>query len=363
MTEGAPTAAVPRSGDQLGRLTLRADATARSGTGHVMRCLAIAEAWQSAGGTATFVAAEIGDGLATLVRDRGFEVERIAAPPGSPADADLSAGHAASAAGWLALDGYHFDAAYKRRVGRAVPLLLIDDFAADGYEAARLVLNQTLHATPEAYPDAPPESLLLGPTYTVLRKEFRSFLDHVPPGSGPVVRLLVTLGGSDPDNAAGAVLCALLQLARITTLPAVTLIIGAMSPHADLVRSKAAELTASTGGLTVTVKTAVADMAAEIAAADLAVTAGGLTLQELAFLGVPAVVIRTAENQAKGVAAAERSGFVVDLGRFPGLTVDDLAAGLHELIADPDRRKAMSEAGRRVVDGHGAGRLVAALRP
>ncbi|WP_207622176.1 UDP-2,4-diacetamido-2,4,6-trideoxy-beta-L-altropyranose hydrolase [Alienimonas californiensis] len=370
---GAPATDTPAAQDRPpgagpGRLTLRADATARSGTGHVMRCLALAEAWRAAGGTATFAAAEIGDGLAAMVRSRGFDVTAVPAASGGDADADAVAALVQRSGGWLALDGYHFSADYKRCVGAAVPLLLVDDFAEPGYEAARLVFNQTLHADPAAYPDAAPGALLLGPKYTVLRREFLPYLDRAPV-DGTLVerervrRLLVTLGGSDPDDAAGAVLDALAELMGELDLPAVALVIGAMSPHADRVRAQAAALSARPGGPAVTVKTAVADMAAEIAAADLAVTAGGLTLQELAFLGVPAAIVRTADNQARGVAAAERAGFAVDLGRFPGLTVGEIAAGLRELLEDAPRRRAMSNAGRRTVDGRGAERVVrAALR-
>ena len=347
--------------DTPGSLTFRADATARQGTGHVMRCLGLAEAWRTAGGTARFAAAAIGDGLEELVRSRGFAVVAVAGEPGSPADAEAAAALAGEAGGWLVLDGYHFDAAYKRRAGERAPLLLVDDFAADGYDAARLILNQTLHADAAAYPRAAPGSLLLGPAYTILRREFRPYRADFRPPSGEVRRVLVTLGGSDPDNAAGAVLGALSRLPNAAPRPAVTAVIGAMSPHADRVRAAAAALSERPDGIDVTVKTAVADMAAEIAAADVAVTAGGLTLQELAFLGVPAAVVRTADNQAPGVNAAVRAGFAVDFGRHPGLDGNALTAGLADLFADRDRLAAMSAAGRATVDGRGADRVVAAV--
>ena len=358
----APGAGAPRPDAPPGSLTFRADATARQGTGHVMRCLGLAEAWRDAGGTARFAAAAIGDGLADLVRSRGFEVVSVTEEPGSPADAEAAAGLAAGAGGWLALDGYRFDAAYKRRAGERAPLLLVDDFAADGYDAARLILNQTLHADAAAYPRAAPGALLLGPAYTILRREFRPYRGDVRPSSGEVRQVLVTLGGSDPDHAAGAVLDAFSRLSEKAPRPAIVLVIGAMSPHADRVRAAAAALSERPDGFDVTVKTAVADMAAEIAGADFAVTAGGLTLQELAFLGVPAAVVRTAGNQAPGVTAAVRAGFAVDFGRHPGLDGGALTAGLADLLTDRDRLAAMSAAGRATVDGRGADRVVAAVR-
>ena len=352
-----------------GPLVVRADGTARMGTGHVMRCLGLAEAWRAAGGAVTFAAADLGGPLADRLAADGFGVERLTAPAASPADARATAALAANsgggeASGWVLLDGYQFGSDYKQRLGAAARVLLVDDFAEPGYEHAALVLNQTLHADPAAYPAADPARLLLGPDYTLLRGEFRPYTSRpaASESAGPVRRVLVTLGGSDPDNAAEAALeavaAAVGEVGTDGGSVAVTAVVGALSPHADAVRAAADRLSAG-GAVAVAVRDRVTDMAAVMATADLAVTAGGVTLHELAFLGVPAAIIRTAENQAANTAKAVELGFAADLGRRPGASPAALAAGLAALLADPARRAAMAAAGRRAVDGRGTDRVLA----
>src|SRR5258705_3656609 len=128
------------------QLILRADASARIGTGHVMRCLALAQAWLDGGGQACFACAECPPALQQRLAGEGVTSETIHAEPGGAEDARATARLARKrGARWIALDGYHFGPSYQAHLRAAgLRLLLLDDEArASSYEAD-LLLNQNL---------------------------------------------------------------------------------------------------------------------------------------------------------------------------------------------------------------------------
>src|SRR5690348_5454729 len=100
-----------------GTLIIRADATFAVGHGHVMRCLALAQAWQDKGGNCSFVISEPIPELARRLCAEGFELVPIGAVPGTSDDAAEVAELAhARDAGWVVVDGYQFKANYHRQL-------------------------------------------------------------------------------------------------------------------------------------------------------------------------------------------------------------------------------------------------------
>src|ERR1035438_4860894 len=90
-------------------LLIRADASVAIGTGHVMRCLALAQAWQDAGGRAVFAMAEIPEALLQRLTFEGFDTISLPTIPGSSEDAELSLSLARQVqANWLVIDGDRF---------------------------------------------------------------------------------------------------------------------------------------------------------------------------------------------------------------------------------------------------------------
>ena len=129
-------------------LVIRADANANIGTGHLMRCLALAQAWQSHGGKAIFVTACESDGLRNRLAEEGFEVIPLVTTHPDPGDwassSELLMMHPGS---WVVLDGYHFVPSYQLRIKKlGHPLLVIDDMANLDHYYADVLLNQNIHA-------------------------------------------------------------------------------------------------------------------------------------------------------------------------------------------------------------------------
>ena len=338
-------------------LLIRADANARMGTGHLMRCLALAQGWQARGGQATFITACESDGLRRRLSDEGFQVITLERSYPEPAYWEITSQVlAADSDAWVVLDGYHFDSAYQLGVKHAGhPLLVIDDMAHLDHYYADIVLNQNINAEQLQYSCEPYTRLLLGTRYVLLRSEFlawRGWKREIPDVARKV---LVTLGGGDPDNQTLKVIQALQQV-DADELEAVV-VIGASNPHFQELES-ATRASQFEGRLV----RDVTDMPNLMAWADLAVSAGGSTCWELAFMGLPPVVLVLAENQ-KGIAAGlGKGGVVLNLGWYTEISIAQVANTLVGLLEDRGLRRQMSQRGRELVDGLGTERVVESLR-
>lgn len=332
-------------------LVIRADGNARIGTGHVMRCLALAQTWQEAGGQVIFALAPGAPALAERLKTEGMTISPISAPPGSIGDVEQTHNLARRAdARWLVVDGYHFSSSYQRLVKQfGMQLLVIDDNGQVDRCYADIVLNQNLHAHEDLYREKESYTrLLLGPDYVLLRREFlrwRNWRRTVPKMARNV---LVTLGGSDPGNVTLEVIRGLRQLQRLELKTKI--VIGSANGHAEtLVR----ELEDCSGRMELV--TGVDDMPGLMAWADLAISGGGSTCWELAFMGLPNCIIVIAENQFEVAGALDQRGTSVSLGCSSDSS--KLGETVERLLQDPERRRQMSCRGRRMVSGNGS-RLV-----
>lgn len=333
-------------------LLIRADAGVAIGVGHVMRCLALAQAWQDAGGEAALAAVSLPDSLHARLRGEGVSVHRIAATVGDDADGAATLALARRlAAAWVAVDGYEFSSDYFRRLRTAgLRVLALDDMAHLPSYPVDVLLNQNLGAVPETYaPLVPPEAtLLLGPRHSLLRREFRRAANSPARPLHEPRRVLVSFGGSDPDNHSSQVIR---NLARHARYPLeVVVLAGAASPHVQWLRA-----TAEAAPFRCEVRVDVPDVAAQMLWADAAITAGGSTVWELASLRVPALIGASSENQLAGLAGLDAVPFFQAM-RVERLLAVDLAAALASLWANASALAAPCE-----IDAHGATRVVARL--
>lgn len=319
-----------------------------------MRCLAFAQAWQDAGGQVTFALAMQAPALTARLQREAIEVRDLAVVPGSTADAARTVTLAQQlGAQWVVVDGYHFDGDYQRRLKDAgLRLLFIDDEGDNGRYFADLVLNQNLHAHAGLYPDKEPYTrLLLGLRYAMLRREFWPWRDWQREVPETARKILVTLGGGDPENVTGKVIQALEQ-AKVEAIEAIVIAGGAnhYSP----------QLEKSIDNLPFSARLArnVADMAELMAWADLSITAGGSTCWETAFMGLPSLVIILAENQRPVAVALSAAKVARNLGFHQELAPDNLTRALGDLLADQAARAEMSQRGQTLVDGEGPARVL-----
>ncbi len=334
-------------------LLVRADAGAEIGTGHIMRCLALAQAWQAKGGRVIFAVAA-GVELESRIRAEGVEVEIIPAQPGTDDDEARTVELCArSKTAWLVLDSYHFSAEYCRNLRSAVPrMLLIDDGEKRRACECDVVLNPDPDASSKAYPRQQGNAqFLLGPEYALLRREFLQVRVDRVEIAAKAKRVLVTLGGGDAQNVTLAVVQALDELNDLEL--ELTVVTGASYRY----RSSLEESVTVSAHAT-TLLSNIEDMPALMAGADLAITAGCGTCYELAFMKVPMFVITTAKNQEPMVAALSSAGAAVDGGWCVSLERSALAASLRRVICDRELRRNLVDNAGRLVDGRGAERVI-----
>lgn len=335
----------------------RADASASMGVGHSMRTLALAQAWVAQGGGAVFAMAHSVPGFAEKIKVSGAGFVEIDAEPGSTHDAELTAGLARSAgADWLAVDGYQFGAAYHKAVsGGRWRALVVDDEGQAGRYEADIVLNQNFHASESLYANrAGGARLLLGPGYALIQRDFfkwRSISRENPPVAR---RILVTMGGGDLNNVTRKVVEALglMGVGRMEARVA----IGGANPNYDSVMEAARRV-----GPSIRVERDIGDMGEAMSWADIAVTAGGSSIYELAFLGTPFIMITTAGNQKPVEYALMRLGAGPCLGWHNGLQAEGIAEAMEALAVSQPSREMMARRMGELVDGQGAGRAARAM--
>jgi len=338
-------------------LVFRPDGGAKIGTGHVMRCLALAQAWMDAGGRASFVMSRGTEMLDARIGSEKTGIARFADEPHGAVDARCTVDVARELdATWVVVDGYEFRAEYQDRVrASGLSVMYIDDNGDAPEYVADAVLNQNSYASSALYPRVQSQTeLLLGTRYALLRREFASWRGHerrIPPVAQ---RLLITLGGADLDDATSLVVRAAGQ-AGLGELEVVVLL-GAANDREARVRGAAAGT-----GLSIRVERDTRHMARWMAWADMAVTASGTTCWEVCFMGLPTVAIVTAENQQLVSHDLAARGALNAGGALEEVNVDSLAASIRSLALDVEGRRAMRAVARTLVDGLGGSRVVSHL--
>jgi UDP-2,4-diacetamido-2,4,6-trideoxy-beta-L-altropyranose hydrolase len=341
-------------------LLIRADATDEMGTGHLMRCLALAQAWQEDEGQVYLVTRRQPAALENRLRGEGLQVYY------SELESDRLIDDAqetirfanAWAAKWVVVDGYHFDRPFYFSLKEAgLSKLCIDDYAhRSAYGPVDILLNQNIYADKALYAGRVEQQtkLLLGCRYVLLRREFWPWRAWSREKIHEPVRLLITLGGSDIHNVTGQILAALSKYVNHSL--EIMVVLGSYNQNYENLQS-----TIRLMQHTVDLQQNVTDMPALMAWADVAITASGSTCWELAFMGLPSLMIITAENQQPIAEELDKVGVGYNLGWYNDLTDQKILTTLNRLLDDNGRHQRMSALGRKLVDGLGTQRVIESL--
>jgi UDP-2,4-diacetamido-2,4,6-trideoxy-beta-L-altropyranose hydrolase len=339
-------------------LLIRADASVAMGTGHVMRCLALAQAWQDAGGKVVFAVKHIPAFIAEKLQRESILFFEIYAEPGTGDDSERTIVLAREAAAdWIVVDGYHFKPEYQKTLSaHGIRTLFLEDGFQEGHCWAHVILNQNISASESAYADREPYTrLLLGPKYCLLRREFTAWTAwqrQIPPIGRHV---LITMGGSDPGNFTEKVIYAL-ALMDDKEIEA-TIVVGGSNPRAGLLEDAARK-----SGKRINLRHNVTNMAELMSWADVAISAAGTTCWEMCLLALPSLLIDVADNQMAIAQELDRRGCARHLGGRNNVTPEKIAENLKQLLESSEIRQAMARCCRQLVDARGAGRVVSILR-
>lgn len=307
-------------------IAIRADASSLIGTGHIMRCLTLADHLSQEGAQCHFIIRHAPPALLDLIKRRHHTVHTLTEGPHYTKRSEDNA-HAswlettweqdaedtndilqAIQPEWLIVDHYALDARWqKRAIPASCKLLVIDDLF-DRPHLADILLDQNLGREPIAYKGLVPAhcKVLLGPQYALLRPEFKEWRERsLKRRKEPKLEnILITLGGADADNITGWLLEALETFDDIAKLK-VIVVLGASSPHIEAVNA-----TAYNVSYDVEVLQNVENMAELMTKADLCFGAAGSTSWERACLGLPSAIFCLAENQREASQQLELIGEV-----------------------------------------------------
>lgn len=332
-------------------MLIRADASVAIGTGHVMRCLALAQAWQDAGGEATLVAAEVPDSLIERLIANKVSILRNDASPGSSDDARRLIAHVSQLKpDWTVIDGDRFGRDFLQLIqGSGSRVLLVDDYADRTAFPADIVVNPNFGAEPEVYRSkkfAAPA--LTGPRYALLRREFQNPLPRKVQGRGN--RILVTLGGSDPENLTPRIATA---LAACPDLQITVVAGGAYSNRTELAGQLGSRMKLLFDSQ---------EMPQLMMEADIAITIAGGTLWELLSLGCAVLSYARTAGGAYLVNCLAKQSMIVDMGDISRFDATKIVPAVREIAESMSMRQRMALQGQNLVDGAGAKRVVEMLR-
>lgn len=338
-------------------LLIRADASQEIGTGHIFRCLALADEARARGARVFFISQNVLGNLGGLLSEKGYQTYWIPDSDAWDADADAKATQSIiadlnSKIDWILVDHYKLDAQWEASIRPLVGRLAVIDDLADRPHAADLLIDYS-HGIRDLslYDNLLPTDArrALGPAYTLLRREFfeTKRLSRKPSAAR---RILVTLGGNDPLNTTEMVLDAL-DCSELSHL-SIDVTLGTSNPRLTLLQRKIA------GMPNVTPYVQHSRMADLMMRADLCIGAGGTTALERCYLGLPSLILVLADNQQGVAAALHEDGCARNLGFVGDMTVEGLRYSISNAVSDIDWLEQSSRRGEERVDGKGVFRVL-----
>lgn len=354
------------------RIIFRVDASIEMGTGHVMRCLTLADALTQEGAECHFICREHLGHLNALITERGHIVYSLPYIEQHKQDQHSKAEELAHASwlgatqaedfdacvpllkslqpDWLIVDHYAIDERWHQELRPYCQKIMVIDDLADRQHACDLLLDQTFGRSSEDYLPLVPQDcqVLCGAQYALLRPEFAQWRDYSLKrrAQGQLEHLLINLGGVDKDNITTEILQALAN----TALPdncRITVVMGATAPWVERVQQQAALMPWPTE-----VKVGVNNMAELMANSDLAIGAAGATSWERCCLGLPTIMVVLAENQKLIAHGLQTVGaaLCIETQQVKG---NGLVAHVSALNNSSGKIKAMSNSAAAVIDGKG----------
>jgi UDP-2,4-diacetamido-2,4,6-trideoxy-beta-L-altropyranose hydrolase len=307
-----------------------------------MRDLALAQALHRCGSTVEFACRPAPGDSISVLESAGFTVHRLLEKEFSEASDAGEVAHLLDRSrrkcDLLVVDHYGLGSPWESGLrSRASRILVVDDLANRAHDCD-VLLDQNLYSDMERRYDGlvPPYcKRLIGPGYALLREEFHRMRPVVRPRKS-IRRILLSMGGADAGNATSKALAAVSLLGAAELVADV--VVGGSNPHAAQVKAQCETLPNTY------FHQAVENMAEFVAAADIAISAGGISLWERCYLGLPSVAIAIASNQIETLGAADSAGCITFLGNSSAVSAEQLAGAVQCLVTEPENLCKMSEA-------------------
>jgi UDP-2,4-diacetamido-2,4,6-trideoxy-beta-L-altropyranose hydrolase len=351
------------------QFVVRTDSSAVIGTGHLMRCLTLAERLREEDHTVLFVCRDLPGNVARLATERGFALTMLPSaahprviPTAGQYDAWLAVEPARDAeetitaigsdrVDWLIVDHYGIDARWERKLhSRANHLLVIDDLANRTHDCDLLTEQNYRPDSATRYAGLTPGSCqhLIGPEYALLQPEFAKLHREAEPRT-ELRTILVFYGGID---ATGETERALEIFEGIRDFNgAIDVVVGTANPRRTEIERWCAQME------TTRFYCQTSRMAELMKRADLALGAGGVAGWERCCLGLPSIITAVADNQIDIAKAVTGQGAGWYAGTHAEVTGERLYSLVQQIAADPLALQHASKAALTLGDGRGVERV------
>jgi len=334
---------------------IRTDASTNIGTGHVMRCLTLADALRQKAPHISFICREEPGNLISYIENRGYKVHRLPGEIDIEMDRRLTKEFLSkyeTKPDWLIMDHYDIDISWEYPVRKyAKKFMVIDDLANREHDCD-LLLDQNYSRNKNRYNRLVPENCvqLLEPEYAILRPQFQKANKNLRKRYGGVNRILVFMGGADSKNITSKTLRAIHMLGLSDI--AIDVVIGNLNPYHDEIKTHASHMPNTNCHLNIE------NMAEMMVVADLCIGGCGTATWERCCVGLPTISIILAENQQSISDSLHKEGAIINLGWYYNVTEKNIKEVVEGLIDNPQKMVSMSDKSRRLVDGKGVGRVV-----
>ena len=349
------------------KIVFRTDASIQIGTGHVMRCLALADALRERGVQCRFISRQHQGHLFDLIKQHGHEA--VLLPVGNdtrqPPTSSVYAGwlgtdwltdaqqtrqamEVRQPVDWLVVDHYALDYNWEQALRPLCRKLMVIDDLADRFHDCDLLLDQNLGRTEQDYHNLvpPTATLLISPRYALLRPEFAKWREYslARRNSPELKQLLITMGGVDKDNVTSQAL----EVIKTCQLPPdmqIIVVMGPQAPWLGQVQAQAAQMPWPTQVLV-----GVNNMAQLMAESDLAIGAAGSTSWERCCLGLPTIQVVLANNQREAAIALAELNAAISILSAEEFTIE--AKRLLDQISN-EKLKLLTSHGTEICNGCG----------
>ncbi|CAI8349813.1 MAG: UDP-2,4-diacetamido-2,4,6-trideoxy-beta-L-altropyranose hydrolase [Cellvibrionales bacterium UBA7375] len=341
----------------------RVDASLNVGSGHVMRCLALADALQQADSQVNFIVREHKGHMIATIEAAGFSVKKL--PVTSIVNHSDILGvswqqDAAETIGalenkmpdWLIVDHYGIDQSWHQALRTSVKNIFVIDDVPEKPIDCDLLLNQNLGYTDEDYNQLVSQDtqLILGPKYALLRSEFSNTrpeaLKKRKKYNG-TNNILISLGALDINNLTESILD---HLATITwpKPPQVNIVLGEHAPHFESLKSKI-----KTYPLQLQLYKNSSNISELMLNADIAIGGAGSTAWERCCLGLPSLCFTLADNQRAIAVELDRRKAAADLGKYEPQMIKVFLNLFNALLSDKNKWFEMSNKAFTITTGQG----------
>jgi len=355
-------------------ICFRVDSSTVIGTGHVVRCLTLAEQFRAGGNEITFICRDLPGNIIDQIISTGYEVHQLPKATYNKFGQDdmknnhrlwLSVEWTTDArqtkdilksfdddADLLIVDHYALDINWEKEVKDNCENIMVIDDLADRKHLCDFLLDQNYYKNLDnRYDNLVPDFCfkMLGPSYALLRPEFNQARQKLEERDGIIRNVLIFFGGSDASNQTKKVIETIISM-KIDSIH-FDIVIGGTNLFKDEIESLCAELK------NLKLHCQINNMAKLMANSDLAIGGGGTTTWERCCLGLPSLTIAIAENQLIVAELSQESGFAKYLGYFTEVSIQNIKDALNDLLNNPGDLIRMSASGRSYVDGLGAVRV------